>query len=137
MTQLQIANPHRLHLQSVYDELFCGKKCKNKREREEIENQRLQAQVEDEKKRQQMEQELLQNQTELARSQKEYQDRLQQIQLESEKELQTIVTQSQHAKIEDQQFQKAETSSLTKKVVTYLSIAIGIVLIVLAIKKFR
>ena len=130
-------HPTRLHLRQTYDELFCGKKCKNKRERERIENQRLQASIEAEKQQKQIEQQLLAQQAERAKEQQEYEKRLQQLQLESEKQLQGIAAQNQQTIVDQQQTQQAKVSHMVNQSVIYIGAAIGLVLLVIAYKKLR
>lgn len=134
---IAIHNPNRLHVQQEYDELFCGKKCKNKRERERIENERLKASVEAEKKQKQIEQQLLAQQAQRAKEQQEYERKLQQMQLETEKKMQALAAQNQQVILEQQNVQQAQVSTIVNQSVIYIGVVIGIVLLIIAYKKFK
>ena len=129
--------PTRIHLRQKYDELFCGNKCKNKRERERIENERLKASIEAEKKQKEIEQQLLAQQAQRAKEQQEYERKLQQMQLETEKKMQALAAQNQQVIVEQQQAQQAQVSNIVNKSVIYIGLAIGLVFLIIAYKKFK
>jgi len=128
-------DPIRLHLRDQYDELFCGNKCKNKRERERIENERLEASIEAENQKKQIEQQLLTTQANRAKEQQEYEQRLQELQLETEKELQALAAQNQASVLQQQNQQQAEVSTIINQSVMYIGIAIGVILLFVTYKK--
>jgi len=130
-------DPHRLHLRDQYDELFCGKKCKNKRERERIENERLKASIEAEKKKKEIEQQLLKTQAERAKEQQEYEKQLQAMQLVTEEKLQALSADNQEVILTQQQVQQANTSNIINQTLIYIGLAIGVVLLFVAYKKLR